>query len=175
MRGRRRLAAVLLAGGMAGTAAACGGGQTAVAPLPIESAATASAATGPVPPSIAPTSAVARPSTRSPRGRPGTPSQPAPTPTPTPTRDASCLGAVRYELKIAETEFEVLPALCFTAGAVLRLQGIGPGLVTVDPESLVSSSYEAGVVDIVFLRPGTVEVTIPHADRIDTITVVVIR
>jgi hypothetical protein len=65
--------------------------------------------------------------------------------------------------------------MCFTAGGILRLQGIGPGLVTVDPESLASSSYEAGVVEIVFVRPGTVEVTIPHDDRVDTITVVVIR
>jgi hypothetical protein len=65
--------------------------------------------------------------------------------------------------------------MCFTAGGILLLQGIGPGLVTVDPESVGSPSYEAGVVEIVFLRPGTVEVTIPHDDRVDTITVVVIR
>ncbi|MEV4622456.1 hypothetical protein AB0J74_27560 [Asanoa sp. NPDC049573] len=167
----RRLVAVLLALTLPGTAAACGVGKIAVAPLPIESAAATTAAAGPAPSSIAPPTAASLPSPRPPRSRPQVP----PKPSPTPTLDASCFGPVRYELKIAETEFDLLKSLCFTAGGILRLQGIGPGLVTVDPDELVSSAYEAGVVDIVFLRPGTVEVTIAHADRIDILTVVMIR
>ena len=51
--------------------------------------------------------------------------------------------------------------------------GIGPGLVTAEPESLVSRYYEAGVEDIRFVRPGTVTVTIPQDTETHTITVVV--
>lgn len=80
---------------------------------------------------------------------------------------------MRYDLPLAETELELLRSLCFAAGAVLRIQGIGPGLVTVDRPELVSQHYEAGVVDIRFVRPGTVDVTIPQQDREHTITVVV--
>lgn len=100
----------------------------------------------------------------------GTPPRPIPSPT-TPT--SSCLGAVRYDLPVADTELELLRSLCFATGAVLRIQGIGPGLVTVDRPELVSQHYEAGVVDIRFVRPGTVAVTIPKDDRAHTITVVV--
>ncbi len=164
-----RLPVALVALGMA---AGCGGARIAVMPLPVETVAPTTTATGPAPTSAAPSTTTAgRPPPRPPRSRPGTPT---PTPTPTPTRDASCLDPVRYELKLAETE-NLPETMCFTAGGILRLQGIEPGLVTVDPESLASSSYEAGGVDIVFLRPGTVEVTVPRADRVDTITVVVIR
>lgn len=74
---------------------------------------------------------------------------------------------------MADTELELLRSLCFATGAVLRIQGIGPGLVTVDRPDLVSQHYEAGVVDIRFVRPGTVAVTIPKDDRAHTIDVVV--
>lgn len=80
---------------------------------------------------------------------------------------------MRYDLPLAETEIELLKSLCFATGAVLRIQGIGPGLVTVDRPDLVSQHYEAGVVDIRFVRPGTVAVTIPKDGREHTITVVV--
>lgn len=171
---RRRLAAVLLALGLPAAAAGCGGTPTTLAPLPIESA-TATATTRPVTSSISPSTAVAQPSQVPPRSRTRTPppAPQAPTPTPTPTNDATCLGPVRKELVIAETEFDLVKWMCFTAGAILRLQGTEPGLVTVDPDSLVSRSYEAGGENIAFLRPGTVEVTVPHANRIDTITVVI--
>ena len=56
---------------------------------------------------------------------------------------------------------------------MLRIQGIGPGLVTVDRPELVSQQYEAGVVDIRFVRPGTVAVMVPKEGREHTITVVV--
>ena len=42
-----------------------------------------------------------------------------------------------------------------------------------DRPDLVSQHYEAGVVDIRFVRPGTVAVTIPKEGREHTITVVV--
>ena len=39
---------------------------------------------------------------------------------------------------------------------------------------LVAYTYEAAVVRLRFLRPGTVTVTIPRDDKVHTITVVVI-
>ena len=38
----------------------------------------------------------------------------------------------------------------------------------------MSQSYEAGVVDLRFVRPGTVTVTIPQDEQTYTITVVVV-
>jgi hypothetical protein len=167
---RRLILAVPLALAVTGGAACAD--EIAVAPLPIESAVTttpAAPATRTALPSPTTTAAPPQPP-RPPRIR----QRPSASPTAEPTRQSSCYGRVVYELKVAETEFAVLGPLCFSTGAVLRLQGIGPGLVTVDPESLVAQSYEAGVFDITFLRPGTVEVTIPHDERIDTVTVVVV-
>jgi hypothetical protein len=94
-------------------------------------------------------------------------------PTSEPSR--SCYGAIRFDLDLQNTELELIKSMCFRAGGVLRLQGIGPGLVTATPTSLVSSSYAGGVVDLRFLRPGTVTVTIPQEEKTYTITVVVIR
>jgi hypothetical protein len=87
---------------------------------------------------------------------------------------SSCHGAVQYDVDLQNTELALMTSMCFRAGAVLRLQGIGPGLVTSTPASLRSQSYEAGVVDIRFIRPGTVTVTIPQEEQTYTITVVVI-
>ncbi|MFG1652155.1 hypothetical protein ACGFIE_19725 [Micromonospora sp. NPDC049275] len=172
----RRLVVVLTAAvGMA----ACG--ADAVAPLPVQPP-------GPTRSTPTPSAIAATPAT------PGSPSRPPPPtsgrpvaapPTPTRTRGTprttppptaatpACQGAVRYDLPLAETEVELLKSLCFATGAVLRIQGIGPGLVTVDRPELVSQQYEAGVVDIRFVRPGTVAVTIPQEGREHTITVVV--
>ena len=99
---------------------------------------------------------------------------PSPTGGPTPTT-SPCLGPVQYEVDVPETELELLESMCITAGGVLRLRNIGPGLVTAEPESLVDYNYEAGVVDLRFLSPGTVTVTVPKDERTHTITVVVIR
>ncbi|MCG5445007.1 hypothetical protein NIE79_003450 [Micromonospora sp. NIE79] len=162
--------------------AACGGGD-AVSPLPVQPP--LPTRTTPAPSAIAATSASPA-STGSPSRPPPTSARPA-APPPAPTRprgtprttppptDATpaCQGAVRYDLPLAETEIELLKSLCFATGAVLRIQGIGPGLVTVDRPELVSQQYEAGVVDIRFVRAGTVAVTIPKDDREHTITVVV--
>ncbi|WP_327031815.1 hypothetical protein [Micromonospora ureilytica] len=161
--------------------AACG--ADAVSPLPVQPPGpTRSTPTVPAASSISaiptPTWSPPRPpptSTR-PVAAPPAPTRPRGTPrtTPPPT-DATpaCQGAVRYNLPLAETEIELLKSLCFATGAVLRIQGIGPGLVTVDHPALVSQQYEAGVVDIRFVRPGTVAVTIPKEGREHTITVVV--
>lgn len=177
---RLRAGVVVLVAAVA--VAACG--TDAVAPLPVQPPGpsspppTISAAPAPT----APTGTPSRPPPTS--GRPiAAPPAPAsarstpPRPTPASTRPTgpttSCQGAVRYDLPLAETELELLRSLCFATGAVLRIQGIGPGLVTVDRPELVSQQYEAGVVDIRFVRPGTVDVTIPQQDRSHTITVVV--
>lgn len=174
----RRLVVVLAA--TVGVAAC---GADAVAPLPVQPP----GATGstPTPSAVSTTSATPAP-TGSPSRPPSTSGRPvAAPPTPTRTRGMprttppptaatpACQGAVRYDLPLAETEVELLKSLCFATGAVLRIQGIGPGLVTVDRPELVSQQYEAGVVDIRFVRPGTVGVTIPKEGREHTITVVV--
>ncbi|MFJ8690443.1 hypothetical protein [Micromonospora wenchangensis] len=114
-----------------------------------------------------------------------TPSRPAPPPSipdrATTTRPPSasprpsaCLGPVRYDLVLADTELALVTSLCLGVGGVLRLQGIGPGEVTVDREDLVDQNYEAGVVDLRFLRAGTVGVTIPYDGRTYLVTVVVV-
>ncbi|MER7587488.1 hypothetical protein ABTW72_08120 [Micromonospora sp. NPDC127501] len=175
----RRVVVVLAA--TAGVAA-CGGAD-AVSPLPVQPP--GPTRTTPTPFTISTTSAIPTP-TGSPSRPPPTSARPAaPPPAPSRTRgtprttppptDATpaCQGAVRYDLPLAETEIELLKSLCFATGAVLRIQGIGPGLVTVDRAELVSQHYEAGVVDIRFVRPGTVAVTIPKDGREHTITVVV--
>ncbi|MEU4474688.1 hypothetical protein [Micromonospora sp. NPDC023888] len=167
----------------AATVAVTACGTDAVSPLPVQpgspSPSVSTGTTTPTPPATpGPTGSPSRP--------PPTAGRPVPTP-PTPTRTRgtprttppptaappACQGAVRYDLPLAETELSLLRSLCFATGAVLRIQGIGPGLVTVDRPDLVAQHYEAGVVDIRFVRPGTVDVTIPQEDRTHTITVVV--
>jgi cytoskeletal protein RodZ len=94
---------------------------------------------------------------------------------PTSTKSSdTCLGAVRYDLDLQNTELALIKSMCLHTGGILRLKGIGPGLVTATPESLVSQTYEAGIVDLRFVRTGTVTVTIPQDEQTYTITVVVI-
>jgi hypothetical protein len=85
----------------------------------------------------------------------------------------SCFGAVRHTIDLQNTELALVKSLCFHTGGVLRLHSIGPGLVTATPRSLVSQTYEAAVVDVRFVRPGTVTVTIPQDEQTYTIEVVV--
>lgn len=180
----RLVAAGLVAMTVAGPVAGCGG-DGPVSPLPVQPPTTMAGATGPPasptpsaapspssppappvvvptsrrPPPVTPATTITRrtpPATRSPSGLPGT-----------------CHGAVRYDLVLAETELALLTSLCFATGGVLRIIGIGPGEVTVDREDLVSRSYEAGVVDIRFVRPGTVAVRIPQGGTTHEITVVI--
>ncbi|MET8835200.1 hypothetical protein ABZV78_14970 [Micromonospora sp. NPDC004540] len=175
-RRRRRAAPALAVLAVLAGASACA--DRPVSPLPVRPPAPAASTVGAAAP---PTTATAPgPSTATPSSR--SPAPPAPTRSRTarPAASAStalpsaCLGAVRYDLVLAETELALVKSLCFATGGVLRIRGIGPGLVTVDRTDLVSRSYEAGVVDIRFVRTGTVVVTIPQNGRTYPITVVVV-
>ena len=159
-----------------GPLAACAGEP--LRPIPVQAADAEPSATTDRPsgrpstsasPAHAPPPAVEPTTTRRPVRK-----QPVRTSTRTADPTASCYGAIRYDVDLQNTELALMESLCFRAGAVLRLQGIGPGLVTSSPASLRSQSYEGGVVDIRFLRPGTVTVTIPQEEQTYTITVVVI-
>ena len=164
-------------------AGACGSGT--VAPLPVRTAAPAASATTGDAPAIG-TGTPAGPATSTAKPREGgsarddRPAQVKPTRTrttrPAPDPDggiSTCRGAVRYDLDLHDNELALIKSMCFKAGGVLRLQGIGPGLVTVEPESLVSRNYAGGTVDVRFVRKGTVDVKIPQDDQVYTITVVI--
>jgi hypothetical protein len=159
--------------------AACG--DPSVAPRPVQAAeseptaASESPATSPGAGTSGP--GVARqPAPQPVRTRTVKPAPPRPTtPKPATTEPTgSCYGAVRYDLDLRNTVLDLVKSMCFHTGGVLRLQGIGPGLVTATPASLVSQSYEGGVVDLRFVRPGTVTVTIPQDEQTYTIEVVVV-
>jgi hypothetical protein len=179
--GRRLAVAVALV--VAAPLAGCGGDRP-VSPLPVRPPVPVASSADPSPSASAASATPTPPGPSAPPAAPPT-SRPAPRPAPT-TRTpaappapspsglpAACQGAVRYELVLAETELALLPSLCFATGAVLVIRGIGPGEVTVDREDLVSRGYEAGVVDIRFVRPGTVAVLIPQGGATHTVTVVV--
>jgi hypothetical protein len=170
---RSRIGQIVAAGALALIAgapvAACG--ARPVSPIPAQAAEPAATAS-PAPSASAPTGPPSRAT------EPPIAVRPAKTRTvkPTSTKPTStCFGAVRYDLDLHNTVLDLIPTMCFRTGGVLRLQGIGPGLVTATPRSVVSSTYEAGVVDLRFIRPGTATVTIPQDDMTYTITVVVIR
>jgi hypothetical protein len=153
--------------------AACGSTDS-LRPLPAE-AAQASVSPSWTPPGTSAAPAGSPPRTAKPPPATSRPKPPG-TSRPTSTRPASaCLGAVRYDLDLQNTVLDLIRSMCFHTGGVLRLQGIGPGLVTATPTALVSQSYEAGVVDLRFVNAGTVTVRIPQDERTYTITVVVIR
>ncbi|WP_431919708.1 hypothetical protein [Micromonospora wenchangensis] len=141
---------------------------TPATPTGVPPATVAPTPSGPAPPTVGalPTRAAPAPST--PDRTPGT------RPPATSPRPSACLGPVRYDLVLADTELALVTSLCLGVGGVLRLQGIGPGEVTVDREDLVDRNYEAGVVDVRFLRAGTVGVTIPYEGTTYLVTVVVV-
>jgi hypothetical protein len=150
--------------------AACG--VDALAPLSVQAAPATSASPTP----SAPPSTATRPGNSPPPavGKPArTTTRPTRPPTTKPT--STCYGAVRHDLDLQNTELALVRAMCFRVGGVLRLQGIGPGLVTWEPAALVSHNYEAGVVDLRFIQTGTVVVSIPKDGQTYPITVVVIR
>ncbi|MEJ3744872.1 hypothetical protein WEI85_16445 [Actinomycetes bacterium KLBMP 9797] len=160
--------------------AACGGEP--VSPLPVRSPPASGTGTpsgsgaGTPSQTAPPTSGVAMPPVHAPPSRRNPPverSSSQPQTTPPTAQTPSCMGAIRYDVDLQNTELALLPSLCFAVGAVLRLQGIGPGLVTVEPTSLHSQSYAGGVVDIRFIRTGTATVTIPQEEQTHTITVVI--
>ncbi|TYB38771.1 hypothetical protein FXF50_09135 [Micromonospora sp. AP08] len=175
-RGRRRAAARTALAVLAALVGASACADRPVSPLPVRPptpvASTVGAAASATSASPAPERPTATPPSRSPappRSRTARPTASTSTALP-----SACLGAVRYDLVLAETELALLKSLCFATGGVLRIRGIGPGQVTVDRQDLVSRSYEAGVVDIRFVRAGTVVVTIPQNGRTYPITVVVV-
>jgi hypothetical protein len=171
----RQTAAAATLALLAAPLAACGADP--VAPLPAEAAPPAATATA-NPSLFAPSGASASPDASPPRSaapppavRPTKPTSTRPTSTKAPS---TCLGAVRYDLDVQNTVLDLVRSMCFHTGGVLRLKGIGPGLVTSRPTSVVSQSYEAGVVDLRFIRAGTATVTIPQNEQTHTITVVVV-
>ena len=95
------------------------------------------------------------------------------TASPEPTETSPCFGAVQVDLDVPNTVFELQKSMCFHTGGILRLTNIGPGLVKSEPASVVSDSYEAGIVTLRFIRAGTATITVPQEDQIHTITVVV--
>jgi hypothetical protein len=130
---------------------------------------------------------------RSARGAAATTAAPAPynppppplttTTTPTPsvgpststvTSAGPCWGIVEYELNVQEIELALVRPMCLRVGSILRLRGTGPGLVTSEPDTVASQSYEGGVEEIRFVRAGTATVRIPQNDQVHTITVVVV-
>jgi hypothetical protein len=159
-------------------------GSPSVSPRPVQAAENEPAATASRSPAVSPSTS-ARTTTSTPDGdrlKPARTKAAEPTRTRTTTRPApasteptgTCYGAVRREIDLQNTELALIRSMCFHTGGVLRLQKIGPGLVTATPESLVSQSYEAAVVDVRFVRAGTVTVTIPMDEQTHTITVVVV-
>jgi hypothetical protein len=180
---RHLVAVAALALAVVGPAAACG--SESVSPLPTEPSGqplAASSSQSPASTSSQPPSAT--PSASTPRANPPTSWGSPPLPTPTKTRSrpptnpassgppSSCMGAIQYDLDLRNTA--PLPtSLCFATGAVLRIQGVGPDEISVEPTNLVSGDWEAGVEDIRFTSPGTVTVTVPQDTETHTITVVV--
>ncbi|PZF83014.1 hypothetical protein [Micromonospora deserti] len=171
----RRLVAAVAALAVLLPIAACAE-DTPVSPLPVRppSPALPARSPSPTPPDPSAPTAVT-PTVRRPVPAPPEPTRSTRPSAPSPTGlPSACLGPVRYDLVLAEIELALVKSLCFAAGGVLRVVGIGPGEVTVDREELVSRSYEAGVVDIRFVRTGTVTVTIPQNGTAYPITVVVV-
>jgi len=151
--------------------AACAGDP--LAPLPPQAASSAPATTASTPATSASLGS-APPRVTTPVA--GNPVRTTTTKTTRPTTKptSTCYGAVRKDVEVQDTELAVVKSMCFHVGGVLRLKGIGPGLVTATPTSKASQHYEAGVVDVQFVRAGTVTVTIPLDEETYTITVVVV-
>lgn len=180
--GARRTALVATVLAVTGVVTGCGDTDVPVSPLPVQPPAAATPAPTPTPPPEPLPSVSSLPPRRTPTATVTSrrPPSAAPTGTRTPSTEPSpsgrpdtCLGAVRYDVVLAETELALLTSLCFATGGVLRIIGIGPGEVTVDREDLVSRTYEAGVVDLRFVRPGTVVVRIPQGGTTYPVTVVI--
>lgn len=182
---RRRPEAVALA--LIALLSGCAGNQLAPLPVPVRAAETTSqpssataAASSPSPSSSPATTRSSRPPASVIPDAPAIKIPPRPTtgtPSPKPTTSAppsSCDEAVLVDLDLQNTELALVPSMCFHIGGVLRMHSIGPGLVEATPESLRDYRYEAAVVTLRFLRPGTVTVTIPQDTQTYTIEVVVI-
>ncbi|MDG4829566.1 hypothetical protein O7627_09655 [Solwaraspora sp. WMMD1047] len=102
---------------------------------------------------------------------------PTPTPgsaEPTPVLSPACLPPVIYPVDGSDPA--LLPrALCFEVAGILRVQNVGPGLLTAEPDERVARNYAAGVHDVRFLTAGTATVTIIRQDGSQQITVLVVE
>jgi hypothetical protein len=63
-------------------------------------------------------------------------------------------------------------SLCLRAGATLRVEDLGPGLLTITPASAVQCNYAAGVHRCLVVAPGTLDV-VADQDGVNKITTVV--
>jgi hypothetical protein len=169
-----RVTAVVLAVSL--TVAGCAAGSP-VAPLPTE-AATVAAPSQPASDAPDGDAPATSPAPSSPGSPAATPSRRRTAVSPRPSRTSTqpspaCQGAVVRTIDVAADELALIRAFCLAVGAVLRIENIGPGEVTTDAPDLVDQNYEAGVVEVRFVRTGTVVVTIPQNGRSYDITVVV--
>jgi hypothetical protein len=89
-----------------------------------------------------------------------------------PTGPPACGDAEIYTLP-ADAELALVRSLCLGVGSILRIEGAAADSVSVDLPDNVSSSYEAGVVEIRFLYEGTVVVSINRDEQTYPIAVVV--
>ncbi len=143
---------------------ACSSGT--VAPLPVRTASpTGSGAVGDVP--VAATSSpgarvTSAPTRQDPDPKPSKVRTQRPQPTVEPANEPACLGAEIVEVEVDSQDLSFAETDCMKVGGVLRLRGIDPtaNMVSVTPESYVKRHYEAGVVDIRFIRKGTVEIEV---------------
>jgi hypothetical protein len=159
---------------VAASVAACGADPQTPLPVQAASAEPVAVASGsPAPAPSASTGTGTSPAVRPPVAVKPTKTRSKSTPKPDVTSTSACFGAVRHDLDLQTTVLDLQKTMCFHTGGVLRLQGIGPGLVESEPRSVVSQSYAGGVEDLTFIRPGTATVTIPQEGQIHTITVVV--
>jgi hypothetical protein len=158
------------------TVAGCGV-ESPVAPLPTEAATIAAPswpAIGGSPATLpAPSSPGAPPTTAPSHRRTASSPRPSRTSTQPPPASPACQGAVVRTIDLTADELALIRAFCLAVGAVLRIENIGPGEVTIDAPNLVDQNYEAGVVEVRFVRTGTVVVTIPQNGRSYDVTVVV--
>ncbi|AVT31780.1 hypothetical protein C6361_22520 [Plantactinospora sp. BC1] len=160
-----------------------GCGSAPVAPLPGQwptpapsGTATAGATSGiPSRPAATPHTPATPAAVSTPAGTPRrTPTRTPPRVSPTVDLSPACLPAVIYTVDGSDPA--AMPeALCLTVAAILRIQNVGPGTVTTNPEEHVARHWEGGVVDCRMLRPGTVTVQIAAETGSHTITVLVVE
>lgn len=87
----------------------------------------------------------------------------------TATAAAACQGAVVHSVDAAKPG--QLPALCIALGGVVRITNLGPGLLAVEPSTLVDCFYAAGTHQCRLIRAGTVRFTLGADARVLTVQV----
>jgi hypothetical protein len=87
---------------------------------------------------------------------------------------SACVGA-RATHTIDANEEMAWPAVCMRLGAELRVENLGPGLLTVTPSAAVSCKYEAAIHQCRITQTGTLRVGIEGAGGVRPLTVVAVR